>query len=274
MRDNERPTCEAILRDEIAYNLDKGILPSEIAVARRLLSRTAELAEAFGEIHRKLHHHPDALRQFIGMLLSTGAFWNRDAVAQARQGREKLKQINASIEQHAQALAELLETRERLHNTCGFAGDTLHHIMDVIERANACNGFYASYLREPLTSLRTQFDAKYWPGLARCMGVIADDAARATVAATDALTEAATASSRPSMSDTVLAFLAYMEEARGDHAGALPPTFQPSDNALAAIMNVLLDAPPDQPITADYIKGRRRRAREIAALSGSVAIGS
>lgn len=60
-----------------------------------------------------------------------------------------------------------------------------------------------------------------------------------------------------------MAFLANIEACRGDCRGALPQDFQASDKTIATLMNVLLDLPPDELLTAEYIKGRRKRARVL-----------
>jgi hypothetical protein len=260
-----RDTCEDILRKGIHYNILHKILPSENAVAERLLDRGDELAEAYQEVYDKLHCRPHALHQFMGMLLSVQAFWSPDKIAQARSDRAALVEINQKIERHARALAELMEERSRLHNTSGFSSRTMYHIRDVIDVANVNNGHYQTFLRESLEQLAGQYDLKYWPELSKVMMAIADDAEHAELEATDPLTEAATLSNRPSTSDSVMAFLAYIEDCRGNHDGALPRDFQLSDRSMASLLNVVFDLQVDKLLTAEYIKGRRQKARSLTA---------
>lgn len=54
--------CEAILIEGKRYNIEHGILPSENAVADRLLARGVELREAYGELYEKLQPRPPALK--------------------------------------------------------------------------------------------------------------------------------------------------------------------------------------------------------------------
>lgn len=265
MNKTARETCEDILRESIRYNTENEILPSECAVAKHLLARGEELAEAYDELHEKLHRRPHALQQFLGMLLSAQAFWSPDKIAEARSERAALEEVNAKIERQARALAELLDERTQLHNSSAFSSDTLYHIRDVIDLANEDNGYYRTFLREPLMALCGQYDLKYWPELSRCLLVIANDAANAKPEATDPLTDAATSSNRPSISDSVMAFLAYIEDCRGEYDGGLPRKFQVSDKNMATLMNVLLDLPVERLLTAEYIKGRRQKARALFA---------
>lgn len=262
MSKTARDTCEDILRENIRYNTEHEISPSENAVAERLLSRGDELADVYDELHEKLLRRPHALWQFMGMLLSAQAIWSPERIAEARSARDALKEINGKIEQHARALAELLKRRTQLHNTSGFSSDTLYHICDVIDAAGQGNGHYRSFLREPLQRLQGQFDLKYWPELSACLLVVAEDAADADVEATDPLTEAATTSSRPSTSDSVRMFLAYIEDCRGDYDGGLPRDFRVSDKSMATMMNVLLELPPERLLAAEYIKNLRQKLRE------------
>lgn len=264
MSKTAREACETILRKGIRYNLEREIRPSESAVAERLLERGHELAEAYQEAYDKLNHRPHALNQFMDMLLSLQAFWSPEKMAQARADRNALVEINQKIERHARALAELLEERTRRHNTSGFSSRTLYHIRDVIDAAYEDNWHYRTFLREPLERLAGQFDLKYWPELSKVMLAVANDAEHAELEATDPLTEAATLSSRPSTSDQVLAFLAYIEECRGNHDGALPYDFKLSDRSMASLLNVVFDLPADKLLTAEYVKGRRQRARTLA----------
>lgn len=161
-------------------------------------------------------------------------------------------------------MVRLLGAGHRRHNTSGFSSCTLYHIRDVIDAAYKDNWHYRTFLREPLERLAGQFDLKYWPQLSKVMLAVANDAEHAEIEATDPLTEAATLSSRPSTSDQVLAFLAYIEECRGNHDGALPYDFQLSDRSMASLLNVVFDLPADKLLTAEYVKGRRQRARTLA----------
>lgn len=254
--------CEGILRRHIESNIQQDILASETAVAKRLLARSTELAQAYDEVYGKLRGKPYALDIFMGMLLSLQAFWSRQDIAKARRERGTLQNVNERIEELAFDLAELLEQRNQLHNTSGFASSTLYHIVDVIDRANQGNGFYSSHLRNKLLPLANQYDLKYWPEVADCLRVLAQDAASAEIEATDPLTEAATMSSRPSTSDSVWAFLAFIEESKGDFEGRLPVDFKLTDKTMADLLNVVLDLSPETLLTSERIKGIRHRPKK------------
>lgn len=254
-----KQVCEEHLREQIRYNTEKNILASENRVAERLLARGEELSPVYVEVHAQLRADGIGWKIFLDCVLSTGAFWSPEKIAEHREDRAALIDLNQAIAKHADALADLLGEREELQNRSAFSGNTHYDICQVIHQASAGNGRYESYVKEPLEHLSTRFDMKYWPRLAECVRVIADDAAEATIAASDPLTAAATKSSRPSKADFLRALRSAIGENRGTWLGGFPRKFAPTDSALATLVNVLLDLPPSELIDASYVKNLRRR---------------
>lgn len=260
-RSQAREICEDYLREQIRYNREHEILPSESAVAERLLAHGQEVISFYEEIYPALSHDGIAWKHMIGRALSAGAFWSTDRIAAQRAGRKKLEELNAQIAHQAEALADLLERRTALHNTSGFGDETLYAIYDVIEEASKSNGHFQSYLKEPLRNLSGQYDLKYWPSLADCNRVISRDAGRARVSADNSVTGAATHSSRPSKADVLRALLALIVENTGDSYGAIPRSFELSNGAIADLINALLELPPEEILTEGYVKTERHRFR-------------
>ena len=85
--------CEDLLLEGKRYNNEHHILPSENAVADRLLRRGIELRDAYEELHDKLHARPPALQVFLGLVLSTAAFWNPEKMQEARAARSDLANV-------------------------------------------------------------------------------------------------------------------------------------------------------------------------------------
>ncbi|OSQ46479.1 hypothetical protein [Thalassospira sp. MCCC 1A01428] len=253
--------CEDCLREEIRYNREHRILPSENAVANRLLNRGAEMKEVYEELHAKLHQHPTALQVFLGLVLSAAAFWSPDKIKEARTARDDLVNTNRQIAKKAAELAALLGKRSELHNTSGFSSDTHYHVCDVIEQASLHNYLFKSYVQEQLDALRGQFDLKYWPSLSECVQALASDAENAELTATDPLTAAATEATRSSKADFIKALLAAIEENSAENYGQLPRNFKLTDRALASLGNCAMDLDPDDLLDDAYIKRLRQRER-------------
>ncbi|WP_256657875.1 hypothetical protein [Pseudomonas sp. 2FG] len=258
---NPQQACENILSDEKRYNTEHNILPSENAVIDRLLARNLELKQAYDELHEKLSPQPPALRVFLGLLLSTAAFWNPEKIAKSRDQRSELADTNREIAQKAEELAQLLEHRSRLHDTSGFRSHTHYHVCDVIEAAARSHPLFNTFVKEHLDALCGQFDLKYWPSLDQLFRAVATDAVSATLVATDPLTLAATAAARPSRADFFKALFAAIEENSASHHGQLPEGFRLTDGTLASLANCALDLGPDELTDSAYVKRLRQRER-------------
>lgn len=253
-----RQICEDYLREEIRSNDEKRILPSENRIAERLLARGDELVDVYEVVHTKLARDDIAWKIFLGRLLTTAAFWSLEELAQARADRNALADLNQSIAKHAHALSSLLADRDELHNRSPFSSGTHYDICEVIAEASADNSRFESYLKEPLDHLSGRFDMKYWPSISSCIRVIGDDAENAKIVADDPLTAAATRSTRPSKADFVRALRESIDEIRGDWLGGVPEAFVLSNDAMATLVNVLLDLPPDELVDGTYVKNLGR----------------
>jgi hypothetical protein len=257
-------TCEAILQEERRYNEAHQILASENAIIDRLLSRRCELVEAYSELHQALGSRPHALRIFLGVVVTTAAFWNPEEVDEARAGRTRLKRINALIASKALELSTLLQERTHLHDHSGFSGSTHYHIAKVIEDAASDNHLFRMWVRDQLKALRAQFSLKYWPTLADFLSALAADAETAELEATDSITTAATAGARGSRADFFKALFAAIDANCSGGSATLPPRFRPTDKSLASLANCALDLGPDGIVDAGYVKRLRQRLRESA----------
>lgn len=258
---NSKQICENILVEGKRYNVERSILPSENAVADRLLARGVELTEAYEELHRKLHGHPYALQTFLGIILSTAAFWSPEKISDARAARDDLAKVNQEVVRKAVELANLLQKRSDLHDTSGFSSSTHYHVCDVIESAAKGNHLFESYVQEHLEALVTRFDLKYWPTLSDVLRALASDAEAAITEATNPLTAAATAATRASLADFFKALFAGIEENSVRCFGHLPKDFKATDNTLATLANCALDLSADESVDGPYVKRLRQRER-------------
>lgn len=260
-KDSAKSVCEAYLGKEIDSNEASGILPSQTALARRMLARGDDLQRFYEEIYPRLNQDGIAWKHVIGCALYIGSYWTPQKIARYRTEREQLVDINREIAKVAGTLAALLEKRDHLHNHSSFSSGTHYAIREVIDAASEHNGHYQSFLKGPLHQLAGRFDLKYWPALSEIVRVIATDAAQAQVSADSGVAEVATESSRRSKADMLRAFFQNVEEQRGTYDGAIPPDFELTNIALADLFNVLLDLPADQLITEAYVKTERHRFR-------------
>lgn len=255
-----RKRCEDILREDIRYNTEIDILPSEVEIANRLLARPEELLDAYEELHSKLRYNPIGLKVFFNILLSAAAVWSPERMAEARAQRDRLARVNKQIARKAMELAGLLRERSDLHNHSGFVSETHYHVLEVMQEAARGNPRFGMYVSDALRSLRGQFDLKYWPSLPDFVAVLGVDADKANAEAHDPLTAAGTESSRASQADFFKAWFAAIEENTG--GGALPRGLKLTDGAYASLANCALGFDVDQIVDAGYVKRLRQRGRD------------
>lgn len=258
-----REFFEDHLREQVRYNIEHDILPSENAVAGRMLSRGDELTDVYDEIHTKLRRDTIAMKVFANCVLSAGAFWSPEQIAKDRSDRTNLITLNRMIADRAHELADLLIQRDDLHNHSGFSSGTHYDIVEVIDQACSGNGRYESYVKEPLAQLGAQFDMKYWPMLDEVVRVIATDADQAKITASDPLTEGATQSKRPSTADFTRALQAAIEESRGSWLGAIPVDFTLTDQSMATLINILIDLPVEKMVDYTHVKNSRSKHKKL-----------
>lgn len=259
---NAQKICECLLIEEKRFNIEHDILPSESAIADRLLQRGVELRDAYEELHQKLHSHPPALRCFLGLVLNTAAFWSPEQAKEARTARRDLADVNQQIARKAAELAMLLEQRSNLHDTSGFRSDTHYHVCRVIEAASRHNYLFQSHVQKELVALRNQFDLKYWPSLDAFLQELASDAENAVMNASDPLTAAATAATRSSRADFFKVLFAAIKENSAENYGKLPSDFRLTDRTLASLTNCALGLGPNELVDDEYVKHLRQRERE------------
>lgn len=260
---NAQRICESLLLEGKRYNNEHHILPSENAVADRLLARGIELQDAYEELYDKLHTYPPALQIFLGLILSTAAFWSPEKIQEARAARSVLENVNQQIARKAAELATLLEQRSDLHNASGFSSNTHYHVCNVIEAASRHNYLFKSYIQEELAALRGHFDLKYWPSLGEFLQELASDADKAVMEATDPLTATSTSAVRSSKADFFKALFVAIEENCAKSYGQLPWGFKLTDRTLASLASCALDLGPDDLVDDAYVKRFRQRERNI-----------
>lgn len=256
-----RGACQALLQLERQDRIDKEIWPSEVVIIDRLLDRELELGDAYEEVSAKLGADRAAMMTFFDRLLGVAAFWSPQANAEARQGRDRLSEVNRQISAVAAQLAELLDERDELKNLSGFSCETHYHPIEVIHAASERNYSYQSWVKKKLDALTGQFDLKYWPSLSECMRVIAFDAAKAEPQPHDPITDAGTSGTKPSLADTFKAFFAAMDEERRRKFGHLPDDFELTDRSVASLLSCALGLGPDEVKDAAYVKRLRQRER-------------
>ena len=151
--------CEEFLRKEHACNVDHNIWPSANRLIDRMLARGAELHALYEEVWDELE--PEAVEQFLSIILDVGANWHPIYLNGARQARCRQVELRSEISELANKLAVRLRERTELDEGSGFRTNGAYHIVDLIERANESNWHFNLFLRRRFSALRHQYDLKF-----------------------------------------------------------------------------------------------------------------
>jgi len=254
--------CERLLSDGKERNVQLGILPSENAIADRMLARSVELKDAYDELWAKLGN-PRSLNVALELFLSAAAFWNPEKLSQAGADRLQIEELNEQIAETADRLAALWNRRSSLNETSGFTSGTHYHICNVIEAASTRNYHFQYEVQKPLAVLRMRYDLKYWPTIEGILLELASNSADADVEATDSAMAAGTGASRASLADYFKVLMYSIEENSVRQYGVLPRDFKLTDRTLATLANCSLGLGPDELVDETYVKRFRQRERDL-----------
>jgi hypothetical protein len=260
----EDPTelCEQALRKHIQRNTELNIWPSQIAVAERLIERRTEMADVYVELVQSFGNDHTSLYKFFDIILGTTVVWNPNFISINRVSRNRLVEINEEIGRHALHLSELLDERDKIHNSSAFRDNTFCSICDVIEAASENNNRFKSSLKQPLQELQHRFDGKYWPCLGDVLRAISVDADYAEIEPSNPITAKATSSKRPSKSDFARGLLAAITQITDENDGRTPHNLKFFDNALSSLVNCTFNLGGNELTDAVYIKNLRQRDRK------------
>ena len=127
----------------------------------------------------------------------------------------------------------------------------------MIELASEENYLYKSYVSDKVQSLRGQFDLKYWPTRAGIVDSIASFERVQPSPSHSEIPESVLKGRASDIKDFVLAF-----DSNFDGFNGLPSNFRFSNNALADIINIILNIPSDKLVTGDAVRIVRNRHSE------------
>lgn len=248
------------LKNELKYNLEKKILPSENVIINRLIEQDLEMTDVYEDLSRRIPSG-QGQEQIIRAIISAAAFWNPDEAKKLREDKKRLIDLNKQIAETAGKLAGLIHNRKEIAEKSGFSAYDDYHFMEWVEKAAETNYRYQSCLADKITSLRGQFDLKYWPTSVEVIEAIKSFAQETKVEATDTWTEASTSSNKSSTADFVRTICKAMEEQTKHSCFGIPNDFKLSDEGLATVVNCALNLLDDDIIDSSYVKNVRQRMR-------------
>jgi hypothetical protein len=254
--------CKAFIERELKSNKQEHIWMSFWPVMERMIERSNELTPAFNELIGKFGYSD----KFDGYPPNNSYIWLtleciwmsinfcKKDVVKVRSDLKELNVLQGEIVELSGLLAVALRKQNEIYELSGFLKNDYQTAVDMIELASEDNHLYQSYVSDRLQSLCGQFDLKYWPTRADVVESIASFESNQPSPNHSELPESVLKGRASDIKDFVLAFDNIF-----DDFNDLPSDFRFSNNALADIINLILDLSSDRLVTGDAIRIVRNR---------------
>ncbi|AFV87721.1 MULTISPECIES: hypothetical protein [Alteromonas] len=265
---NDNPTlfCKAFIQRELdSYKSDSPIWITYWPVMERMIARAdelklpfKELVDAFGYSDKFEGYPPN--NSFIWLTLKhiwCSFDYRKEDVVNARDDLKELRALKEDIVELASKLSAKLQRQSELYEISGFSKPDYQFIDDLIEQASAGNYLYKWHVSEKLKSLTSQYDLKYWPSIANLVSAIADFEDAQPNPTHIQYPEYVINDRESDIKDFVLSFDGHFDEQNDLKTG-----FRFSNNAVADIINVVLDLPVDKLATGDAVRTVRKRFKQ------------
>ena len=261
-KDNPVNFCKAFIQRELDDNKEKEIWMSYWSVMERMIERAdelrlpfRELVEAFGYSDMHEGCHPDNAYIWLTLEHIWCSFdFRKEDVVNAREEFKELKALKEEIVELAVKLAAKLQRQSEIYETSGFSKPEYQFIDDLIEQASDGNYLYKSHVSEKLKSLIYQYDLKYWPSRSELIYAVADFEETQPNPKHCQFPDHVINGRQSDFKDFVIAFDDKFDELNG-----LPTNFRFSNNAIADIINVVLNLPSDKLASSDAIRNVRSK---------------
>jgi len=265
-KDNPTQFCKAFIKRELdSYRGDNPIWMTYWPVMERMIERADELRLPFGELidafgYSDMYEGNPPDNAYIWLTLEhiwCSFDFRKEDVVNAREEFKELRALKEDIVELASKLAAKLQRQAELYETSGFSKPEYQFIDDLIEQASEGNYLYKSHVSEKLKTLTCQFDLKYWPSRSELVSAIADFEEVQPNPTHCQFPEHVINGRQSDFKDFVIAFDDKFDELNG-----LPTGFRFSHNALADIINVVLNLPVDRLATGDAVRIVRNRFKD------------
>lgn len=261
----ENPTvfCKAFIQRELdSYRNDGQLWKSYWPVMERMIDRADELALPFQELIDAFGYSD----KFKGYPPCNGYVWltlehiwcscdySKKDVIEARENFKELRALKEEIVELASTLAEKLNRQSELYEASGFSKSQYQFFDDLIEQACVGNYLYKRHVSKKLKSLTYQYDLKYWPNRSDLVAAIASFEGMQSDPTHIQYPEHVINGRESDVKDFVLSFDGHFDKLNGLKTG-----FRFSHNAIADIINVVLDLPVDKLTTGEAVRVVRNR---------------
>jgi hypothetical protein len=254
--------CTAFIVRELKDFKEKRIWTSALPIMQRMIDRSDELKQVFDELVAAFGYSD----KFEGVPPSNTYIWltlehiwlssqyAKEGIIEARQHLKKLNILGDEIVELSWQLASALREHAELYEKSEFIGKEFRSLIDTIQDAGSNNYHFKFEVSDELRILDGQYDERYWPSCADIVEQIGNYQSEMKELTHMSLPLNVIDGRASDIKDFVLGFDSKFTQLNG-----LPSEFSFSNNAMAEIINVVLDLPVEQLVSADAIRLVRNR---------------
>jgi len=258
--------CVAFIERELEDSREKKILMSRWSLMQRMIDQASNLERVFNELIKRFGYADKLAILYESERPNAEAVWltlehiwmsedfAKEDFIQARINRRELLKIQEDISELSSRLADMLRRQSELYEYSGFRRYEFQTAVDSLVQGGEHNHLFGAYVKNELESLAYQYDLKYWPSRADVVEAIGEFEALQPIPQHVEIPDAVLDGRASDHKDFVLAF-----DAQFDELNQLPSGFRFSNQAMADIINVVLDSPEDKLILGDTIRTIRNR---------------
>lgn len=254
--------CKSIIERELSDLKEKKIWMTRWELMERMISRAEEMSIVFQELvdafgYSDTYEYHSTKGAYLWLTLEhiwmSGGFC-KEEIIQARDYRKKLIAIQEKIIDYSSLLASLIKEQDDIYQYSGFIRDQHQSALDMMVDAGSNNYLFTSHIAEQLESLSCRYDLKYWPSRAELIESISVFEHNQHDPEHIEIPKKVLDGRASDIKDFVISF-----DNAFDDDNDLPNNFRFGNNAMADIINVVLNLSPDDLITGDAIRIVRNR---------------
>lgn len=264
-RNNPTSFCRAFIQRELTSYKEASIWGSYWNTMELLINRSRELTLAFDELiasfgySDKFEGSPPT-NSYIWLVLEhlwCSIDFRKELIVNAREHLKELELLQNDITKLALELSEKLTRQSELYDASGFIKSDIQTLDEMLELASTNNNLYQSYISKEISSLFYQYDSKYWPTRADLVSAIAEFEEQQPSPSHIQYPDIVLDGRESNIKDFVIAFDNKFDEHNG-----LPTGFRFSNNAMADVVNVVLELPVNKMASGDTVRNIRNRFKE------------
>lgn len=265
-KDSPSNFCKAFIQRELNSYKEKRIWMSYWPTMESMIQRANELIQPFEELvgefgYMDMMEQAPPNNSYLWLTLEhiwCSIDYSKKDVVQARVDLKELRELQQDIVNLALNLSGKLKRQSDLYEKSGFSKSDYQFIGDLLGLACKDNYLYQTHVSEKIEALTYQYDLKYWPDVSDLVAAIAEFEKEQPEPAHSQYPEQVINGRESDIKDFVLAFDSKFDEPNG-----LPKKFRFSNNAMADIINVVLDLPVAKLATGDAVRVVRNRSNKF-----------